>query len=94
MGSDMAPEDATAPFLGAIAVMSDAGRIAGPVLVGVVAQAAGLGWASWAVAGVAALAVLWLLVVIGETGGRGGSGPSAQTTSVDAEEDDRPSENP
>ncbi len=94
MGSDMAPDDATAPFLGVITVMSDAGRIAGPILVGVVAQAAGLGWASWAVAGVAALAVLWLLAVVGETGGRGGSGPPVGTTSVDAGEDARPFENP
>jgi hypothetical protein len=48
--------------------MTDAGRVAGPLLVGIVADSAGLGWASWALAGVAALAVLWLGLVIGETG--------------------------
>lgn len=68
LGSDLAPPESPGPFLGAMAVMTDAGRVAGPLLVGIVADSAGLGWASWALAGVAALAVLWLGLVIGETG--------------------------
>jgi MFS family permease len=67
-GSDLAPVDATGPFLAGLAAMQDAGRVAGPLLVGVIGAGAGLGTASIALAVVLAAAVVWLVVVIGETG--------------------------
>ena len=68
LGSDLAPKDTLGPFLGSMALITDTGRITGPLLVGVVADAAGLGWASLTLASVACAAVFWLLVVVGETG--------------------------
>ena len=67
LGSDLAPDDSTAPFLAAMAAMGNAGRMVGPLLVGVVGAVAGLGGASFALAGVLVAAIVWLVVVIGET---------------------------
>ncbi len=66
-GSDLAPADSTGPFLAGIAAMQDAGRVLGPLVVGVVGASAGLGMAAIALAAVMAVAVLWLVAVIGET---------------------------
>lgn len=68
LGSDLAPADATGPFLAGLAAMQDAGRVTGPLLVGVIGAGAGLGVASVALAAVLVGAVLWLVLVIGETG--------------------------
>lgn len=70
LGSDLAPQDATGEFLAGMAVLQDLGRIAGPLLVGVVGSAVGLGAASIALAIVLGIAIVWLVVVIGETGDR------------------------
>lgn len=67
-GSDLAPADATAPFLAGLAALQDGGRVAGPLLVGVVGAGAGLGAASVALAVVLGLAIVYLVTVIGETG--------------------------
>ena len=66
-GSDLAPADATGPFLAGLAALQDAGRVAGPLLVGVIGTGASLGVASFALAGTLGVAVVWLVVVIGET---------------------------
>ena len=70
LGSDLAPEDATGEFLAGMAVLQDLGRIAGPLLVGVVGASIGLGAASITLAIVLGIAILWLVTVIGETGHR------------------------
>jgi MFS family permease len=70
LGSDLAPQDATGEFLAGMAVLQDLGRIAGPLLVGVVGTAVGLGAASIALAIVLGIAIVWLVAVIGETGNR------------------------
>ena len=67
-GSDLAPADATGPFLAGLAAMQDAGRVVGPLLVGVIGGAASLGTASIGLAVVLVAATAWLVVVIGETG--------------------------
>jgi MFS family permease len=67
LGSDLAPGDATAPFLAGLAAMQDGGRVVGPLLVGAVAGAASLGTASVVLAGVLVVAMVWLVLVIGET---------------------------
>lgn len=69
LGSDLAPSDATGPFLAGLAAMQDGGRVVGPLLVGVIGAGAGLGAASVALAAVLIAAVIWLVFVIGETGG-------------------------
>jgi MFS family permease len=68
LGSDLAPADATSEFLAGMAVMQDVGRITGPLLVGVVGAALGLGAASIALAVVLVAAIAWMVLVIGETG--------------------------
>jgi MFS family permease len=70
LGSDVAPEEGTASFLAAISLLTDSGRIVGPLLVGVVAGAGGLGPAAVALAVVMAAGVTWLLLVVGETSDR------------------------
>lgn len=68
LGSDLAPSDATGPFLAGLAAMQDGGRVFGPLLVGVIGAGAGLGAASVALAVVLIAAIVWLVFVIGETG--------------------------
>ena len=67
LGSDLAPAEATGPFLAGLAAMQDGGRVVGPLLVGAIGAGAGLGAASIALAVVSVAAVLWLVLVIGET---------------------------
>ena len=68
LGSDLAPADATGPFLAGLAAMQDGGRVIGPLLVGVIGAGAGLGAASVTLAVVLVAAIVWLVLVIGETG--------------------------
>ena len=70
LGSDVAPVEGTASFLAAVSVLIDTGRIMGPLLVGVVADALGLGAAAVALTVVMVAGVLWLLTVVGETSDR------------------------
>ncbi len=70
-GSDLAPADATGPFLAGLAAMQDGGRVAGPLLVGAIGAGAGLGAASIALAVVLVAAIVWLVAFVGETGDRG-----------------------
>jgi MFS family permease len=67
LGSDLAPPDAPGQFLAGMATMQDSGRVAGPLLVGAVGAAFGLGAAAFALAGVLFVAIAWLTLVVGET---------------------------
>ena len=70
IGSDLAPEEGTASFLSGISVLSDTGRVVGPVLVGVTAKAFGLDVAAAVLAMVMVAGLVWLALVLGETAGR------------------------
>jgi len=83
IGSDLAPEEGTASFLSGISVLSDTGRVVGPVLVGVTAKAFGLDVAAAVLAMVMVTGLVWLALVLGETDGRlPGSRPPYDTPSV------------
>lgn len=74
LGADLAPEESTSQFLAGFAALQDWGQILGPLLVGWVAAAIGLG-ASAAALGVALLIGVALIVwTVGETGGTGVDG--------------------
>ena len=73
-GSDLAPSQAPGPFLAAIAVIQDVGKIIGPLVVGFVGSATSLGTASFVLAGLMLFVIVWMVVVIGETGDRGRPG--------------------
>ncbi|HSL59230.1 MAG TPA: MFS transporter [Acidimicrobiales bacterium] len=75
LGSDVAPADAPGPFLAALGAFHDLGRIIGPLVVGVLADAVGLRFSSLALAGVMVLGIVWIVVVIGETVDRAPSRP-------------------
>ncbi|MEM7322438.1 MAG: MFS transporter [Actinomycetota bacterium] len=78
LGSDLAPEESTSQFLAGFAALQDWGQILGPLLVGWIAAAIGLG-ASAAALGVVLLVGVGLIVVtVGETGG-GRAGSVAQS---------------
>ena len=82
IGSDLAPEEGTASFLSGISVLSDTGRVVGPVLVGVTAKAFGLDVAAAVLAMVMVTGLVWLALVLGETAGRlPGSRPPQDTPS-------------
>ncbi|MEM9745941.1 MAG: MFS transporter [Actinomycetota bacterium] len=66
-GSDLAPSDSPGPFLAALAVTQDAGKIVGPLLVGAVGATAGLGAASITLGVAMFLTIAWLVRGIGET---------------------------
>lgn len=70
LGSDLAPPDSPGPFLAAIAVIQDVGKIIGPITVGFVGSAASLGTAAFVLAGMMVFVVVWLVVVLGETSTR------------------------
>jgi MFS family permease len=67
LGSDLAPSDSPGPFLAAIAVIQDVGKIIGPLVVGFVGSAASLSAASVALAGLMVVVIVWLVAVLGET---------------------------
>ncbi len=68
LGSDVAPTDAPGQFLAGMTTMQEVGRVAGPLLVGAIGAAFGLGAAAYALALVLVAAIAWLVFVIGETG--------------------------
>lgn len=67
LGSDLAPAASPGPFLAGMGVMQAIGGVGGPLLVGVVGDAMGLGAASIALAIVMVGAIVWLAVRIGES---------------------------
>lgn len=68
LGSDLAPADAPGQFLAAMAAMQDSGKIAGPLLVGWMADAIGLGASATALGIAMILGLAWIVFLIGETG--------------------------
>jgi len=66
LGGDLAPPDA-GPFLAALGMMQDSGVVLGPVLVGWLADAAGLRVSAIVLAVVMFAAVAWLVIVLGDT---------------------------
>lgn len=70
LGSDLAPADSPGPFLAAIAVIQDVGKIIGPITVGFVGSAASLSAAAFVLAAMMLFVVFWLVVVLGETSTR------------------------
>jgi MFS family permease len=67
LGSDLTPRGDPAPFLSAIAVVQDVGKIVGPLVVGFVGAAFGLSASAAVLAVLMLTVVLWLLTVVGET---------------------------
>ncbi len=68
LSSDVAPAEGTASFLAAASLLTDGGRVLGPLVVGVVAERWGLDTAAVVLACVMAAGLLWLGLVVGETG--------------------------
>ena len=67
LGTDLAPREALGEFLGLWRLIGDAGNSAGPIIVGGVAAAVGLGAAALTLAGVGALAAATLVLFVRET---------------------------
>ena len=67
MASDLAPGEARGQVLSGLAVLQDTGSLLGPLIVGVAADAAGVGASAFALAAVMVLATAWLVAVVGET---------------------------
>jgi MFS family permease len=68
LGSDVAPEEGTGSFLSAVSVLTDSGRLLGPLLVGLAAGQWGLDAAAVMLGATMLLGLLWLSAVVGETG--------------------------
>ena len=68
MASDLAPSEARGQILSGLAVLQDTGSLLGPLIVGIVADAAGVGASALALAAVMVMATAWLVAVVGETG--------------------------
>ena len=67
LSSDLAPEEGTASFLSAVALLTDGGRVLGPLVVAVVASIGSLDGAAVGLALVMTLGLGWLVAVVGET---------------------------
>ncbi len=67
LSSDLAPAEEPGPFLAAMAAMQDSGRVAGPLLVGWFAAAAGLDTSALVLAVAMFAGIAWIVVVVGET---------------------------
>lgn len=67
LGADLAPKEETGQFLGIWRVIGDAGSTSGPLVVGGVADAVGLGIAAFALSGVGVLAVAVFVLLVQET---------------------------
>ena len=66
LGGDLAPAD-SGPFLSALGMMQDLGVVVGPIIVGWLADTAGLSVSALILAGVMFLAIAWIIVVLGDT---------------------------
>jgi MFS family permease len=75
LSSDLAPEEGTGSFLSAASMLTDVGRVIGPLLVGLTADRWGLDAAAVALAVAMVLGLIWLVAIVGETGDRTGDRP-------------------
>jgi len=66
LGGDLAPRD-SGPFLAALGMTQDVGVVVGPIIVGWLADAAGLQASAIVLAVVMFLAIAWIVVVLGDT---------------------------
>ena len=66
LGGDLAPPD-SGPFLSALGMMQDLGVVLGPLIVGWLADAAGLEVSAIVLAVVMFVAIAWIVVVLGDT---------------------------
>ena len=64
---DLAPDEDSGPFLSAMGMMQDLGVVIGPIIVGVLADSAGLGPSAIVLAIVMFVAIAWIIVVVGDT---------------------------
>lgn len=67
LGADLAPKDRISEFLGVWRLIGDAGSTGGPVVVGAIADAAGLAPAALALCGVGLLSVALFATIVRET---------------------------
>ena len=67
LGADLAPPGATGEFLGIWRLIGDIGAVAGPLVVGIVAEAAGLSRGAWVLSIAGWLAVVTLARLVRET---------------------------
>ncbi|MEM1335680.1 MAG: MFS transporter [Actinomycetota bacterium] len=72
LGSDLAPPEQPGPFLAAFGVLQDLGKVAGPLLVGLVGSLASLAVAAAVLGGLAVMTAIWMTAVVGETSDGGG----------------------
>lgn len=79
LGSDMAPSESPGPFLAGMGTLGDSGKVWGPLVVGLVADAAGLSTSAAVLGAIMAVAVVYLVVLVGET-----SAPRHATVTMDA----------
>ena len=70
LSTDLAPPAEPGPFIAGFQTLSAAGSFSGPLLVGWVADAFGLGTAAVALAVTIAIGVVWIATMVGETGRR------------------------
>ncbi|MEC8947797.1 MAG: MFS transporter [Actinomycetota bacterium] len=68
LSSDLAPSEGTASFLSGVSLLTDIGRVLGPLLVGVAATWWGLEAAAVVLATVMVAGLIWLVWLVGETG--------------------------
>lgn len=74
LGTDVAPADTPAQFMAGLSAIQEAGAIVGPLLVGIIADAVGLGGASITLGVLVFLGLGLILVTVGETRQRPASG--------------------
>ena len=67
LGTDLAPSGNEGPFLGRFGAMSDAGRLLGPFIIGLLGKWLGLNSAALALAVVTAASLALIIVFVGET---------------------------
>ena len=67
LATDLAPQEARGQVLSGLAILQDFGTLFGPLIVGITADAAGLGTSTLALAGVMVVAILWFVFIVGET---------------------------
>jgi len=67
LATDLAPQEARGQVLSGLAILQDFGTLLGPLIVGITADAAGLGTSALVLAGVMVVAILWFVFVVGET---------------------------
>ena len=68
LGADLAPEGEEGPYLAGFTLVSNLGLFLGPLVVGAVADVAGLDVSAFVLGGMLLAGVAWIAFVIGETG--------------------------